>query len=216
MQDIVEGVIEQIADFMDKGGQNTEGVPHLGNTDLQDFRMALVQEEVNELDEAYNEADLAGVVDAYSDIAVVALGGLIAHAGRDAAVDLLADVLRANAEKVAGDITTDEDGKILKPEGWEPPHTEDIIEDYTENSYRGWIISSGDQGDNVFATKVAGVWYLKLHAAGQDNLVQGRPLEVLDVLAVGVEMARQKGKDDAAEALAETRELICEFERLNG
>lgn len=210
--------VRQIARFMELGGQNVSGKPWLGDSDLQEFRKALVWEEVHELQEAYDEDDLAGVVDAYCDIAVVALGGLIAHAGDQAAEELFQDVLNANLSKVAGEVIRDENGKILKPEGWEPPVTQEILDTFTENS--GEVVKIPVEGRDdayILFTKILDTWYVLMFAGDDEpNEISGAALEMLDVLAVGAEMARQMDNEPAADALAAVREEICEWERLNG
>lgn len=210
--------VRQIARFMELGGQNVSGKPWLGDSDLQEFRKALVWEEVHELQEAYDEGDLAGVVDAYCDIAVVALGGLIAHAGAPAAEELFQDVLNANLSKVAGEVIRDENGKILKPEGWEPPATQEILDTFTENS--GEVVKIPVEGRDdayILFTKILDTWYVLMFAGDDEpNEISGTSLEMLDILAVGAEMARQMDNEPAADALAAVREEICEWERLNG
>jgi len=42
-------------------------------------------------------------------------------------VGAIDEVARANLEKVGPDSTTDSNGKIIKPEGWEPPNLEPFI-----------------------------------------------------------------------------------------
>jgi predicted HAD superfamily Cof-like phosphohydrolase len=86
------------------------------------LRRRLIEEEVEEFCRADREEDLVGVADALADIIYVVVGtsleyGIPLHAVWD-------EVQRANMAKIdplTGRVTKREDGKVLKPDGWEPP-----------------------------------------------------------------------------------------------
>jgi hypothetical protein len=85
--------------------------------------MALVCEEIVELDRAMERGDLPGVADAVAD-AVYVLLGLAVTFGIDMR-PVWAAVHAANMAKVGGPRRAD--GKRLKPDGWEPPDIAAIL-----------------------------------------------------------------------------------------
>ena len=82
----------------------------------------LIKEEYNELFAANNEDDRVEMLDALIDILVVTIGA-IHSMGADAA-GAWNEVMRTNMAKIdpeTGLVRRRVDGKILKPEGWQPP-----------------------------------------------------------------------------------------------
>ena len=97
--------------------------PHLPDRDTQSLWLDLVKEEYAEYLEAVIAQDIVGITDALADIIYIAYGVAIAHG-----IDLrpiFAEVHRTNMAKEGGGER--EDGKILKPEGWEPPNIERLL-----------------------------------------------------------------------------------------
>jgi predicted HAD superfamily Cof-like phosphohydrolase len=91
---------------------------------------ALIKEEMGELIAAYNTDDRAEQLDALIDILVVTIGAL--HSMGCYPEDAWNEVMRTNFAKVdpaTGKVTRREDGKILKPEGWQPPRLERYLHD---------------------------------------------------------------------------------------
>lgn len=88
----------------------------------------LINEEVSELIEARNANDKIEMLDALIDIIIVAIG-----AGHSLGFDLSGawnEVMKTNFAKI--DPITDkvkkrEDGKVLKPEGWQAPELENFL-----------------------------------------------------------------------------------------
>lgn len=90
----------------------------------------LIKEEMGELIAAYNTDDRVEQLDALIDILVVTIGAL--HSMGCYPEDAWNEVMRTNFAKVdpvTGRVTRREDGKILKPEGWQPPKLERYIHD---------------------------------------------------------------------------------------
>jgi predicted HAD superfamily Cof-like phosphohydrolase len=84
--------------------------------------LSLIKEEYKELRDAVKAKDEVEILDALIDILVVTIGAANAM-GYDAegAWD---EVMKTNFAKVdpeTGKVRKREDGKILKPEGWQPP-----------------------------------------------------------------------------------------------
>jgi len=130
-----------------------EKLPHTLNRELLEFRIKFMQEELDEYRQAmgfeYHQIDgwiqnrppdLAKAFDALLDLVVVAMGTSVLHsfpwqAGWDS-------VHRANMAKVRAQRA--EDSKrgtaydVIKPEGWEPPRIEWVLEEY-----KRWMIEHG-------------------------------------------------------------------------
>lgn len=126
--------IEKIAFFMDMGGQEAPlywcGEP-LGMSEGKRF-LDRVDEELIETYHAIREGDSAEILDGFLDIAYAALTGAIRTAGVRAAYEGWDAVVDANQAKVDGRhgpvVRNELNGKILKPEGWESPDIEGILQ----------------------------------------------------------------------------------------
>lgn len=106
-------------EFMNAVGQTTDK----WNRAQFELYLDLIDEEHNkELKEAVANEDTVEVLDALIDILVVTIGA-INSIGADAE-GAWNEVMRTNFAKVdpeTGKVRRREDGKVLKPEGWEPP-----------------------------------------------------------------------------------------------
>lgn len=83
-----------------------------------------MDEELDETLQAMCRDDLPAIADGLADLIYVALGTAIAYG-----IDLRpvwSAVHAANMAKIGG--PTREDGKVLKPEGWQPPDIKGILE----------------------------------------------------------------------------------------
>lgn len=94
------------------------------------LRLDLLEEEFNEYKEAERNGDIVGVADALADMLYIICG--TAHAYNIPILDVFNEVHKTNMEKVGSDgkVKRREDGKILKPEGWQPPQLKKIIDDF--------------------------------------------------------------------------------------
>lgn len=82
----------------------------------------LITEEYNELREAIEANDRVEQLDALIDILVVTMGAI--RAGGFNGEGAWKEVMDTNFAKIdpeTGKVRKREDGKVLKPEGWEPP-----------------------------------------------------------------------------------------------
>lgn len=92
--------------------------------------MSLIREEVDELEEAVKTDDEVEMLDAVADI-MFTLYGLVAKAGLDEFVDeAFYEVVRSNWTKHVENPVYDENGKVGKPDTYEPPRIKEIIERY--------------------------------------------------------------------------------------
>ena len=88
----------------------------------------LITEEYNELAEAIAAGDRVETLDALVDILVVTIGA-INSMGADAE-GAWREVMATNFAKIdrrSGKVLRREDGKVLKPEGWQPPQLQNFL-----------------------------------------------------------------------------------------
>jgi predicted HAD superfamily Cof-like phosphohydrolase len=95
--------------------------------DLAALRLRLLAEEVGELDDAMQDANLVAVADALADITYVVFGTAITYG-----IDLEAvvrEVHRSNMSKLdaRGRPVMREDGKVLKSEWYTPPDVNTVL-----------------------------------------------------------------------------------------
>ena len=88
----------------------------------------LIREETDELEEAIQDNDKVEQLDALIDILVVTMGAVRA-AGWDgeAAWKEVMDTNFAKIDPTTGKVIKREDGKVLKPEGWQAPQLAQFI-----------------------------------------------------------------------------------------
>jgi predicted HAD superfamily Cof-like phosphohydrolase len=98
--------------------------PAIADPSVASLRLTLIEEELAELREAIGSTDIVSVADALADLLYVIYGAAISF-GIDIR-PIFEEVHRTNMTKLGG--TTREDGKILKPEGWERPNLESVLE----------------------------------------------------------------------------------------
>ena len=104
-----------------------ESTPEIPADDRVNLRQNLIKEEYEELMEALSERDLAHIAKEAADVIVVVLGTMAEYG---IPFDEVWDAVhKSNMAKVGedGKVARREDGKVLKPDGWEPPDIESII-----------------------------------------------------------------------------------------
>lgn len=100
-----------------------EPLPRDPGDEVAWLRQRLITEEFMELVMAINKGDLPSIADGCIDLIYVTLGTLVSY-GIDPA-PLWDAVHRANMAKVGGEVR--EDGKRLKPLGWQPPDIKGLL-----------------------------------------------------------------------------------------
>ena len=108
----------------------SELVEAIGFRDLYDYLQCVYSDD-SSIEEIIHEAidgtgrypfDFPEMIDAFHDIAVIAHGGALEAAGREGAKATAAEVTRSNLAKIVdGKVLRRADGKIQKPEGFQPP-----------------------------------------------------------------------------------------------
>lgn len=105
-------------------------VPQIRRPEL---RAALIEEEATETVEAIRRGDLIEAIDGMCDLLAVVYG-----TAAEFGIDLEPfwdEVHRTNMEKAGGPVR--EDGKRLKPPGWQPPNIARVLADTHPLSERG-------------------------------------------------------------------------------
>lgn len=111
--------------FMQDMGQDVPASPQWPAADTIDMRLDLIEEEYAELLDGVVSRSLAETADAIIDLVYVALG--FGHALGLPLDELWSEVHRSNISKAGGPRRPD--GKVLKPEGWQPPNIIKVLLD---------------------------------------------------------------------------------------
>lgn len=93
-----------------------------------DMYLKLIKEEYNELYGALMDANAVEQLDALIDILVVTIGAI--HSAGFDAEGAWKEVMLTNFAKIdreTGKVRKREDGKVLKPLGWEPPNLKPFV-----------------------------------------------------------------------------------------
>lgn len=118
---------QRVKQFMTAMGQATPDRSVFPDENTQVLRFELIREELEELDVAMVEENLVGVADALTDLLYVVYGAGIAYG-----IDLdktFAEVHRSNMSKLGpdGKPILRADGKVLKPDTYQPPQLEPLL-----------------------------------------------------------------------------------------
>jgi predicted HAD superfamily Cof-like phosphohydrolase len=112
---------EQVGHFMSTFGQEVKESPDFPTKNIQDLRIELIAEELDELKEAIAHEDITDIADALTDILYVTYG-----AGHAFGINLdlcFKEVQESNMSKLGedGKPIYREDGKVLKGPNYFPP-----------------------------------------------------------------------------------------------
>ena len=104
--------------------------PGLSSEDMIELRIKLLREEVEEYAEAARAGDMVEVLDALADIGYILAGTIINHGMQHIYDNAFNEVHRSNMAKlVDGKVIRREDGKVLKPEGWQAPQLAQFLDE---------------------------------------------------------------------------------------
>lgn len=105
--------------------------PEFLDPDTMEFRMQFLQEELDELDVAFEKRDLEKVIDALIDLEYVLKGTILMMGLAEKWPELWAEVHRANMTKVraahAGESKRKNALDVIKPPGWQPPNLRKVL-----------------------------------------------------------------------------------------
>lgn len=97
----------------------------------------LIAEEFTELNAAVAQGDRVEQLDALIDILVVTIGAI--HSMGADVEGAWKEVMKTNFAKIdkdTGKVRKREDGKVLKPMGWEPPNLKPFV---SKDNGNGWV-----------------------------------------------------------------------------
>ena len=118
---------DKVGEFMKTFGQDVKSKPSFSTDKINDLRISLIQEELDELKEAMNDKDLLEVADALTDILYVTYG-----AGHAFGINLdkcFSEVQRSNMSKLGEDNKPiyNNEGKVLKGPNYFKPNFKKIL-----------------------------------------------------------------------------------------
>lgn len=116
--------LEMVAEFHRAFRRPINTHPTIHEGLMNNMRVALIQEELNELEAALAEGDLVGVLDALSDLQYVLDGAYLDFGLTTAKQPAFEEVHRSNMTKLDenGKPILRADGKILKSDSYEEPN----------------------------------------------------------------------------------------------
>jgi predicted HAD superfamily Cof-like phosphohydrolase len=118
----------KVKHFMETFHQEVKNIPELPSDEIQQLRVALIEEELTELKEGINKGDLTEIADAITDILYVTYGA--AHAFGIPIDDCFEEVQRSNMSKLGldGKPMFRPDGKVLKGPNYSEPDLESVLQ----------------------------------------------------------------------------------------
>ncbi len=131
-----------VLEFHRKLGVPVGDRPGLPAPEVVALRRRLIAEELAELDRAVADADLVEVADALADLLYVVYGTAVSF-GIDIR-PIFEEVHRSNVAKAGG--AKREDGKVLKPDGWQPPRIAPLLDGMSLTSSGPAAVGEGDEG----------------------------------------------------------------------
>lgn len=119
---------QSVGVFMNSFGQEVKTKPELPSQQIQQLRLDLIAEELEELQQAMNDHDIVEIADALTDLLYVVYG-----AGHAYGIDLdkcFDEVHRSNMSKLGADGKPiyREDGKVMKGSSYFAPNLTKILE----------------------------------------------------------------------------------------
>lgn len=123
-------MFEMVRDFHTAFGQRVGTKPEFPNANERLLRMNLMTEEYREYNNAEANNDMTNLAVELADIIYIACGTAVSYG---IPLDEVFDAIhQANMNKLTdGKVIRREDGKIKKPEGWEPADIEGILKKYS-------------------------------------------------------------------------------------
>jgi len=119
-----------VLDWHERFGVHVRTTPGTVAPKTRDLRIALIKEELGELEEAGHKQDLTKIADAIADLLYVVYGTAVSY-GIDIEPVFL-EVHRSNMSKGDPEIVRASNGKILKSRNWTPPNLEPLLKTQAE------------------------------------------------------------------------------------
>lgn len=126
---IMNPIVKALLEFNDAFEIPKLESPGLSSKEMIELRIKLLREEVEEYAEAALSGDLVEVLDALADIGYILAGTIINHGMQNIYDDAFDEVHRSNMAKlVDGKVLRRDDGKVMKPDGWQPPQLAQFLQ----------------------------------------------------------------------------------------
>lgn len=119
-------MFEMVRDFHTAFGQRVGTRPILPDYQERELRMRLMKEEFNEYNKAEDNSDITNLAVELADIIYIACGTAVSYG---IPLDEVFEAIHAaNMNKlIDGKVIRREDGKIKKPDGWQPADIAGIL-----------------------------------------------------------------------------------------
>lgn len=123
-------MVAAVKEFQQAFGQRVGDHPFLPNANERELRMRLMKEEYKEYKKAEKANDLVNLASELADIIYIACGTAVSYG--IPLNEVFEEVHKANMSKlIDGKVIRRDDGKIQKPEGWQPANIEAILKKYS-------------------------------------------------------------------------------------
>jgi predicted HAD superfamily Cof-like phosphohydrolase len=123
-------MVAAVKEFQQAFGQRVGDHPFLPNANERELRMRLMKEEYKEYKKAEKANDLVNLASELADIIYIACGTAVSYG--IPLNEVFEEVHKANMSKlINGKVIRREDGKIQKPEGWQPANIEAILKKHS-------------------------------------------------------------------------------------
>ena len=120
--------IEQVKEFNKVFGIEHNNTPTLISKEEWGLRDDLMEEELNEYNDACVYKNLTEVADALGDMLYILCGTILAHGMQDKITEVFDEIHRSNMSKIEdGVVLRREDGKVLKGKNYFKPNIEQIL-----------------------------------------------------------------------------------------
>lgn len=121
--------LKSVETFMTTFGQEVKTNIEFPSQKIMDLRVSLIQEELNELQEAIDQRDMVAIADALTDIQYVLSGAYLAFGLQNIADELFNEVQRSNMSKLTkeGTVLYNEAGKVQKSDQYSKPDLRSIV-----------------------------------------------------------------------------------------
>ncbi len=124
--------LECVREFHEAYGVVNKDAPDISDEGINNLRLSLLQEELDELRDALANNDIVEVLDALSDLQYILDGSYLSWGLGDLKEAAFNEVHRSNMSKLGEDgkpIYREGDGKVLKGPNYTPPDLAQFFED---------------------------------------------------------------------------------------
>jgi len=132
---MTNSTLDRVKIFHDTYGLPVKHEPDIGHEKINDLRINLLEEEVQELKEALENNDIVEVLDALTDIQYVLDGAYLSFGLQGLKEEAFAEVHRSNMSKLDDDgnpIYRESDGKVMKGSNYFAPDLKQFFDDKEE------------------------------------------------------------------------------------